>query len=216
MQEEQLGTGHAVAQTAGAIDGVARVVVLYGDVPLVTAATLEAMLEKSADAWGALAVARLDRPGSLGRVVCREGDDSALERIVEAADAGPQELAIRTVNAGIYVLPAPDIFDELEKLGSDNAQGEIYLTDAVTAAVARGETLRLHELVSSEEALGVNSRADLVRVRRVFQRRKNDELLAAGVSLWEPRRILVEPGVEVGRDTEIEPDVTLTGATRCY
>lgn len=214
VQEERRGTGHALAQTEPAIDEEARVVVLSGDVPLVTAATLETLLAAAADGWGALAVARVGEPGSLGRVLARPDDPEALDRIVEAADADPAVLALDTINAGIYVLPAPAIFAELAALTSDNAQGELYLTDAVSAAAARGEAVRLVHLEDADEALGVNDRADLVRVRRAFQRRKNADLMASGVTLWEPRRTVVEPGVVVGGDTEIEPDVTLLGDTR--
>ena len=217
LQAERRGTGHALAQARDAVGGDARLLVLSGDVPLLTPQTLERLAAAAAEGWGAMAVARLDEPGSLGRVLARPGSDgetAVLDRIVEFADADAEALAVRTINAGIYALPAPAIFERIDALEPDNAQGEIYLTDALSAAAAAGETVRLVRLREPSEALGVNDRGDLVRVRRVFQRRKSAALLAAGVTLWEPRRTVVEPDVEVGRDTEIEPDVTLLGATR--
>ena len=130
LQREQLGTGHALAQAADQIEGAATVLVLSGDVPLVRPETLRRLVAAAREGWGALAVAELERPGSLGRVVATP-DGRRLERIVEAADGSPDEMAIRHVNAGIYALPAPEVFAALEELTPDNAKGEYYLTDAL-------------------------------------------------------------------------------------
>jgi len=116
-----------------------------------------------------MAVARLAEPGSLGRVIGNARGE--LERIVEARDASPEELAIRTINAGLYALPAPAIFDYLTNLTTDNAQGELYLTDAVTAAAEAGHRVALVELDDSDEALGVNDPAELARVDRRLRSR---------------------------------------------
>jgi len=168
-QQEQLGTGHALAQTAPAIEGEALLLVLSGDVPLVRPETLDRLARATEGSWGAMAVARLEVPGSLGRVLGNARGE--LERIVEARDASPEELAIRTINAGLYALPAPAIFDYLAKLTTDNVQGELYLTDAVTAAAAAGDPVALVELDDPDEALGVNDPAELARVDRLLSSR---------------------------------------------
>jgi bifunctional UDP-N-acetylglucosamine pyrophosphorylase / glucosamine-1-phosphate N-acetyltransferase len=263
-QHEQRGTGHALAQVAPHVAGEALLLVLSGDVPLVSAATLRRLLaaagaatpeagpgegggrEESADgggapgrgaapagprrgdAWGAMAVADLDDPGRLGRVIGGEGGDDGdggghggsrddggvLRRIVEAADAGPAELALRTVNAGLYALPAPEIFAFLARLTPANAQGELYLTDAVTAAAAAGRRVQLVRLDQPREAQGVNDRRELAAAHRFLLDRHLERLMDAGVGVMEPARTVVEPTVCVGADTVIHPQVSLLGNTR--
>jgi len=212
-QREQRGTGHALAQAAAALGGEERMVlVLSGDVPLLTAATLDRLLEATRTHWGAMAVATLPEPGRLGRVVAQ--GDGTLERIVEAADATAEELAIRRINAGIYALPSPAIFEFLSQLRPTNAQGELYLTDALGDAVRAGERVALVELDDPDEALGVNDRADLARVHRLALERKARALLRFGVTLLSPERTAIEPEVEIGRDCVIHADVTISGASR--
>jgi bifunctional UDP-N-acetylglucosamine pyrophosphorylase/glucosamine-1-phosphate N-acetyltransferase len=167
LQAEQRGTGHALAQAEAALAGTrATVLVLSGDVPLVTPETLGelARLAEEPGTWGAMAVAELAEPGSLGRVVA--GPESHLRKIVEAKDATAEERAIRLVNAGLYALPAPAIFDYLRRLTPQNAQGELYLTDALTMAADDGRAVRLLPLANPEEALGVNNRVELAEVHR--------------------------------------------------
>jgi bifunctional UDP-N-acetylglucosamine pyrophosphorylase/glucosamine-1-phosphate N-acetyltransferase len=213
VQEERRGTGHALLSAAEALAGYrGPLLVLSGDTPLLTAATLAALHAAAAGRWGALAVAELDHPGSLGRALCRP--DGTLERIVEAADASPAELAVRRVNAGLYLLPAPEIFAELSRLSPDNAQGEIYLTDALGAAAGRGETIAALELADPAEAWGVNNRAELARAHRLLLDRHLEALLAAGVTVLEPGRTVVEPTVTVEADAVLHPGVTLLGQSR--
>jgi bifunctional UDP-N-acetylglucosamine pyrophosphorylase/glucosamine-1-phosphate N-acetyltransferase len=174
LQAEQLGTGHAVAQAAPLVAGEATVLVLSGDVPLVRPETLTALAEAAeADGtWGALAVADVAEPGALGRVLRTAG--GAFERIVEAADAAPDELAVTTINAGLYALPAPDVFRRLDRLVRErpaNAQGEIYLTDVPGMARAEGETIAVHVLADPAEAIGVNTPADLAAADRALRAR---------------------------------------------
>jgi bifunctional UDP-N-acetylglucosamine pyrophosphorylase/glucosamine-1-phosphate N-acetyltransferase len=211
LQEEQLGTGHALAQAESAIAGPSTLLVLSGDVPLVSPSTLDALAAEAEAGWGAMAVAELEKPGSLGRVIAAEGD--CLERIVEAADASPEELTCRLVNAGIYALPS-EIFDDLRRLDPSNAQGEYYLTDALGAAAGRGDAVSLHRLEHFEEAFGVNDRRDLARVHRVLLDRHLEELMRGGVTILEPARTSIEPTVKVGADTVIHPEVSLEGETR--
>lgn len=165
-QREQRGTGHALAQAAEALGSEPRIVlVLSGDVPLLRAATLARLVEAAIEGWGAMAVATLPEPGRLGRVIARS--DGSLDRIVEAADATADELAIRRVNAGLYALPSPELFSFLSRLRPTNAQGELYLTDAIGDAVKAGRRVALVELDDPDEALGVNDREDLARVERL-------------------------------------------------
>jgi len=222
VQAEQRGTGHALAQVADRIGGAARLLVLSGDVPLVSAATLERLLDAAAAGWGAMAVADLPQPGGLGRVVARAdaavssdpiGGD-LLERIVEAADAAPAELALRTVNAGLYALPAPEVFSYLAALAPANAQQELYLTTALSNAAAAGRRIALVRLADPREAQGVNDRRELAAVHRLLLDRHLDELMASGVTVLEPARTVVEATACVGADTVLHPGVSLLGRTR--
>ncbi len=222
LQAEQRGTGDALARAEAALAGRrATLLVLSGDVPLVSPATLAALagaLAGERPAWGAMAVADLDAPGSLGRVIAAGNEPSErashLARIVEARDATAAELAIRRVNAGLYALPAPEIFAYLARLEPQNAQGELYLTDALTAAAAEGREVRLLPLADPAEAWGVNRRSELAEVHRRLVDRQLAALEAAGVTVLEPARTVVEPGVAVGADTVIHPGVALLGACR--
>ena len=210
VQERQLGTGHALLQARDAIPGSARIVVLSGDVPLVRPATIRGLLEAAEGAEGALAVATLEGPGSLGRVI---GEGARLRRIVEAADATDEELAVNTINTGLYALRAPDIFADLDSLGTDNAQGELYLTDAVTAAAARGDVV-LVTLENPAEAIGVNTRVELAVAHRRLVESRRVRWMEAGVTLLAPDRVEIGPDVELAPDVVVHPDVTLAGRTR--
>ncbi len=211
-QEELRGTGDALARVEGHLDGPALLLVVSGDAPLVTPATLGTLVERATAGWGAMAVAELDSPGSLGRVIA--SPDGTLERIVEAADATDEQLAVRLVNAGCYALPAPEVFDYLRGVEADNAKGEYYLTDALGAAAADGRPVALHRLTDPGEALGVNDRADLARVHALLLRRQTAALMAAGVTVLDPERTVVEAGVSVGEDVVLHPGVSLLGDTR--
>ncbi|HYX24820.1 MAG TPA: bifunctional UDP-N-acetylglucosamine diphosphorylase/glucosamine-1-phosphate N-acetyltransferase GlmU [Thermoanaerobaculia bacterium] len=215
LQAEQRGTGHALAQAEGEISAIAdnaTVLVLSGDVPLVKPATLDRLARGAEEGWGALAVAEMADPGLLGRVLVDES--GAFRAIVEARDATPPELAVRRINAGLYALPAPDVFTYLRHLKADNAQGELYLTDAVTGAARDGHhPVRLVELPDADEALGVNDRVELAKVHRLLLDRHLDVLMKAGVTVLEPARTVIEPGVRVGEDTVIHPGASLLGDT---
>jgi bifunctional UDP-N-acetylglucosamine pyrophosphorylase/glucosamine-1-phosphate N-acetyltransferase len=211
LQAEQRGTGHALAQAQAEAEGQATILVLSGDVPLVTPATLDQLATAAESGWGAMAVADLDEPGSLGRVLTTPA--GGLDRIVEARDAPPEVLKERRINAGLYALPAPDIFGYLARLTPNNAQGELYLTDAVSAAAADGQPVRLVALADPDEALGINNRAELAAVHRLLIDRHLKALMDSGVTLLEPARTVIEPGVRVGMDTVIHPGVCLMGRT---
>jgi bifunctional UDP-N-acetylglucosamine pyrophosphorylase/glucosamine-1-phosphate N-acetyltransferase len=219
VQRQQRGTGHALLQVAPRLAGPARLLVVSGDVPLVRPETLRRLARAATGAWGAMAVAEMEDPGALGRVLParaggRRRGGELLGRIVEAADASPAEAAVRRVNAGLYLLPAPEVFAYLRRLRPDNAKGELYLTAALGAAAAAGRRLRLVALADAAEALGVNDRRELGRVHLRMLAAKAAALQAAGVTILDPARTVVEPQVEVGEDTVLHPDVSLVGRTR--
>ena len=209
-QREQRGTGHALAQVEPHLDGPARLLVLSGDVPLIEPATLDGVAAAAGGAWGALTVAHHDEPGSLGRVVLADG---RLESMVEMANATAEQLAVKLINVGLYLLPAPEIFAYLARLEPDPVKGELYLTDALNHAAAEGRPIVGYHLEDPREGLGINSQADLARAHRAILDRHARRLQAAGVTLLDPDRIAIEPEVEVGADTVIHPDVSLGGAT---
>ena len=212
LQSEQRGTGHALAQVASEVDEDSILVVLSGDVPLVRPQTLEKLVAAAHAGWGAMAVAELTDPGSLGRVLAQP--DGSLQAIVEAADASPEELRVGRVNAGLYALPAPAIFEFLDQLKPDNAKGELYLTDALNEAAGRGLPIRLLDLDDPTESFGVNNRADLGRAHRALNRRHAEALMESGVTILDAARTVVEATVSVGRDAVMHPGVTLLGDTR--
>jgi len=207
-QERQLGTGHAVAQALPGVDQKALALVLYGDVPLITRDTLEAARAHAGEGV-AIVTAQAARPGRLGRIVRSRG--GAIERIVEAADATRDELAIDEINSGILCAPARLLGELLAAVEPRNAQGEFYLTDVVALAVARGIPVRGVCAASETEVAGVNDRAELAALERCFQRRAADRLMEIGVTLLDPARFDQRGEVAAGRDCVIDIDVVLEG-----
>ncbi len=215
-QREQRGTGHALAQVEPFLDAATTLLVLSGDVPLVSPLTLEQLAQAAASGWGAAAVADVAQPGALGRVIAQPSGAAPwprLERIVEAADATPEELAVRQVNAGIYALPAPAIFPYLHRLEPHNVQGEYYLTTALSHA-AREHEVALVPLADPQEASGINDRRELAQVHRILNLRLLEDLMRQGVTVIDPHSTQVEPDVCVGPDTILHPGVSLQGNTQ--
>ncbi len=211
-QDEPLGTGHAVLQARAAMEGFeGDAIVLYGDTPFVRPETLEAMLALRADGADVVVLGfETADPGRYGRIVA-EGD--RLDRIVEARDAGPEELAIRLCNSGVLAADAGLLFDLLGQVGRDNSAGEYYLTDV--PALARAARLSARVVTCAEaETLGVNTRADLAEAEAAFQRRMRDEALATGATLTAPETVFFAFDTVIGRDVTIEPNVVFgPGAT---
>ncbi len=212
LQCERLGTGHAVLQAEPALRGFdGDVLVLCGDVPLLTSRSLRKLLaehrRESADAT----VLTMNVPDATGYGRVLRGDDGAL-RIVEHRDASPQERAVREVNTGSYCFGASFLFAALAGVGRDNSQREYYLTDVVEAAAARLAVARLC-LSDADEGLGVNSRADLARAEAALQRRLIDRHMRDGVTFLDPATVYVSADTRIGRDTVIGPTVRLAGKT---
>ncbi|MEM8548102.1 MAG: bifunctional UDP-N-acetylglucosamine diphosphorylase/glucosamine-1-phosphate N-acetyltransferase GlmU [Pseudomonadota bacterium] len=208
-QAEQLGTGHAVQQAMTAITDQQRVLVLCGDVPLLTAATLQRLCDETpADAVGVLTVHVAD-PTGYGRII--RSADSAVQRIVEERDATDAERAINEINSGVFVLPAAPLRQWLDALQPENNQGEYYLTDVVAMAVAAGVAVVGVVGDDADEIMGINDRAQLAAAERVYQRRQADALMHAGARLADPARIDVRGTVTVGRDVFIDVNAVLEG-----
>ncbi len=213
-QEEQRGTGHAVLQAREAAAGSAIVVVLNGDVPLVTPDSLRALIARHAAARAVLTFATCEPgdPGALGRVV--RAADGRVAAIVEAAGADAAVLALREVNAGVYCFDGAWLWPRLDALTPSAGGGELYLTDLVAAAVAEGATVETITLADPDEGLGINDRHDLAVAERVLRQRVVRRLmLDDGVTIVDPERTYVEATVRVGRDTILEPNTHLRGET---
>ncbi len=210
-QDEQLGTGHALAQALPGIDGTHQVLVLYGDVPLLRVETLRELIARAAAGGIALLTARLEDASGYGRIVRdRRGQ---LRRIVEEADANADERAINEVNSGVLVARAADLRRFLARIGPRNAQREYYLTDVVE--LARSAKMPVHTLVAdASEILGVNDRLQLAAAEAEYRRRRVRELLQRGVTLIDPARVDLYGTVSVGRDVVLDVNVALHGSVR--
>ena len=214
VQQERRGTGDAVRAGLEPIDGFeGDVLVLYGDVPLVSGGFVAALHGRhlDADAAATLTTACLADPGHYGRVVRDEAGE--VRRIVEYRDATADERRIDEINVGAYVFRSDALRPALARLGSDNAQGELYLTDVVHLLLDAEH--RVASLVSDDEAMcmGVNSRVELAAVNAAMRRRLLERLMLAGVTVEDPETTYVDFGVEVGRDTLIRANTHLLGRT---
>lgn len=208
LQAEQLGTGHAVQQAMPAIPDDHRVLVLYGDVPLVTAATLHDLVQRAGDGISVLSVHLAD-PTGYGRIV-RDAAGRVL-RIVEQKDANATELLIREGNTGVLAAPARLLKKWLARLKADNAQREYYLTDVIATAVRDGIVVTPQIAASEAEVLGVNDRLQLALLEAEYRRLRARELMLAGVTIVDPARIDIRGTVETGSDVLLDVNVVLEG-----
>ena len=212
-QEPQLGTGHAVLQAmphlaVSPAPTESSTLVLYGDVPLTRASTLQRLIDAAGgDALGLL-TAHLDNPHGYGRIVRVDGQ---VVRIVEEKDADDAERAIREINTGILVAPTAALARWLPTLGNRNAQGEYYLTDIVALAVAEGMPVVTAHPEANWETEGVNSKVQLAQLERVYQRNLAERLLEQGVTLADPSRIEVRGELICGRDVSIDVNCVFEG-----
>ena len=222
VQPRPNGTGGAVVAAvaqldAGGADSGAPVVVLSGDVPLVSAQTIEQLVRAHEDsgAGATMASAVLDAPSGYGRVL--RDEHGAVAGVVETkadGDASPEQLQIREVNTGVYVFAPGALRDVLPRLSADNAQGELYLPQALDLIRSGGGAVIAHTVSDRRLVLGVNDRAALAHVRELAQAAIHARHMAAGVSIVDPRATVIDVDVEIGPDTTIEPFTTIRGATR--
>jgi bifunctional UDP-N-acetylglucosamine pyrophosphorylase/glucosamine-1-phosphate N-acetyltransferase len=213
-QEPQLGTGHAVVQAEPVLRGFSGdVIVLYGDVPLLQAETVQRLWDEHRRCQAAVTVltAVLDDPSGYGRMV--RDAQGRIQRIVEERDASAQEQAIGEINSGIYCLQAPFLFRALTRVGRQNAQGEQYLTDVVGIAVADGHTVAHVTVPDAQEIIGVNTRVELAQLDAVLRRRLCEAHMLAGVTIIDPSSTTLDADVRIGQDTVIAPQTHILGAS---
>ncbi len=207
-QEPQLGTGHAVAQAIPVLDESMPTMVLYGDVPLTTAVSLQRLMDVAGNDRLAILTANMDNPTGLGRIV-REGGE--IKRIVEQKDANEAERQITEINTGIMIAPTKQLKQWLSTLSNNNAQGEYYLTDIVARAVADGVKVVSAQPDAIWETLGVNSKVQLAELERIHQLNIARKLLEQGVHLLDPARIDVRGTLVCGRDVSIDVGCVFEG-----
>ncbi|TMH23282.1 MAG: UDP-N-acetylglucosamine diphosphorylase/glucosamine-1-phosphate N-acetyltransferase [Betaproteobacteria bacterium] len=210
MQEPQLGTGHAVMQAASHLDERWPTLVLYGDVPLIRAETLRHLVDATGTGLGLL-TATLDRPTGYGRIL-RNG--KKVVGIVEEKDASARQRALREINTGIVVAPTKKLKSWLAKLQNDNAQKEYYLTDIVALATKERLPVTAIQADAAWEALGVNSRAQLAELERIYQRKLAASLLEQGVALADPSRCDVRGILACGRDVAVDVNCVFEGEVK--
>lgn len=211
-QAEQLGTGHAVDQAISSISDDSTLLVLYGDVPLITAETLQPMVNQAGSGKLSVLTAVLDNPSGYGRMI-RDGE-GRLTRIVEHKDASDAELQIREINTGFLAAPAGLMRGWLSELDNSNVQGEYYLTDVIAMAAAAGVVVESASAADEFEILGINDRVQLAVIERVYQRRLAEELMRAGVTLADPARIDIRGELVTGSDCSIDINTVFEGKVR--
>ena len=208
IQEQQLGTGHAVAQAQPHLQAE-RVLILYGDVPLIESATLRRLLEQVNDRQLGLLTVELADPTGYGRILRDEAGE--VRAIIEHKDASEAQRAVREGNTGILAVPGHCLADWLGRLSNSNAQGEYYLTDVIAMAVADGLRVATVQAADEMEVLGANDRIQLAQLERHYQGRAARRLMAQGVTLIDPARFDLRGEATVGRDVLIDVNVILEG-----
>jgi bifunctional UDP-N-acetylglucosamine pyrophosphorylase/glucosamine-1-phosphate N-acetyltransferase len=213
VQEPQLGTAHALLTTEAALAGhTGLLVLLSGDVPLLTARTLQELVDRhrSAGAAATVVTAFVEDPHGYGRIV-RDGRNIA--GIVEEKDASPAEREIREINSGIYAFSLEGLFDAVRRIAAENTQKEYYLPDLVAIYRRRGLVVETVTVSNPDEIRGINSRVELAAVSRIVRNVKTAELMASGVTIEDPATAYVDAGVTIGADTILHPGVSLEGRT---
>lgn len=208
VQHEQLGTGHGVLQALPGLSPDSTVLVLYGDVPLVGRETLESLIALAGSA-PALLTAVVANPAGYGRIL--RDDSGAMLGVVEHKDASAEQLNIDEINTGLLAAPAADLIKYLPQVGNDNKQGEYYLPDVLSLAVAEGKTISTCLAASEVEVLGVNDRVQLNQLEREYQRRQAEKLMRDGVELADASRIDVRGELSCGVDVKIDVNVVFEG-----
>ncbi len=214
VQQEQLGTGHAVRCAMPQVDpGADTVLILCGDTPLLTAQSLAGMLQAHREKGACVTVmtATLSNPFGYGRIV----KDAAgrVTAITEEKDASAQERLIQEVNAGVYCIDRAFLEEAVSRLGNDNAQGEYYLTDVVRQAAAKGLSCLSYRVADQQEISGVNDRVQLAEAAKVLRERINRELMLSGVTMIDPQAVYIDRGVRIGRDSVVHPGAVIKGET---
>ena len=209
IQEQQLGTGHAVKQALPGVEPGADILVLYGDVPLITTTTLRKLIESKQGKDLSLLTAELQDPTGYGRIIRNANNE--IVGIVEEKDAGPEEKNIREINSGIMFFSAEKMSEWVEKLNNDNAQGEYYLTDCVGIAAKENHGVAGIQCKDTREIEGVNNRLQLAELERAYQLRLARDLMLAGTTLMDPNRIDIRGNLKTGQDCIIDVNCVFEG-----
>jgi bifunctional UDP-N-acetylglucosamine pyrophosphorylase/glucosamine-1-phosphate N-acetyltransferase len=217
VQEPQLGTAHALLTTESALRGQAgTLVLLSGDVPLLTANTLKILLDThtSTNAAATVVTAVVENPHGYGRIVRGSAESGQqIARIVEEKDASPDERRIGEINSGIYAFALAGLFTAVRGIAAENAQNEYYLPDLVEIFRRQGMGVETVTVPDANEIRGINSRIELAAVSRIVRDQKNAELMAAGVTIEDPATAYIDGDVTIGADTIVHPGVSLEGNT---
>jgi bifunctional UDP-N-acetylglucosamine pyrophosphorylase/glucosamine-1-phosphate N-acetyltransferase len=213
VQAEQLGTGHALLQARDKFSGDDTILVLAGDTPLLQAATLKALIaahQKSGAAATVLST-QVDDPCGYGRIV--RDESGSFQAIVEEKDASPAEKQITEINSGMYCFQVQPALAALTGIGSQNAQGEYYLTEILPILKNQGHGVEVLQLDAREDIYGINDRVQLAQAEEILRRRKNEDLMRSGVTIVDPRTTYIDGQVEIGPDTIIYPGTIIEGLT---
>lgn len=214
LQAEQRGTGHAVLQARELLAGQSDLVlVMYADMPLLTVETLRRLVARQEENPGPITLLTLwdDNPRGFGRIV--RDQSGAVIQIVEEADATPEQLAIKELNAGVYCFDAGWLWANVSQIPLNPVKQEYYLTDLIGMAVAQGKRVETVTATDPTEALGINTRVHLAEAERLLRQRINERWMLEGVTIVDPATTYIEPGVTIGRDTVILPNTHLRGCT---
>lgn len=214
LQEQQLGTGHALMQALPVLPSGDSIMVLCGDTPLLTEHTLRKLHEyfDATEAACTIMSAILPDGGSYGRII-RDANGN-VEAIVEAKDASPGQLDIGEINSGVYCFDRAALTAVIDKLTPNNAQGEYYLTDIISELRAIGKRVNAYICQDAEEIMGVNDRYQLYQASEILRQRKNMALMLSGVTMLDPSTVYIDDSVEISPDCVIEPQVYIEGACR--
>ncbi|MFB4357777.1 bifunctional UDP-N-acetylglucosamine diphosphorylase/glucosamine-1-phosphate N-acetyltransferase GlmU [Pantoea sp. BS_4] len=208
LQAEQLGTGHAMQQAAPHFADDEDIMMLYGDVPLISEETLQRLRDAKPEGGIGLLTVVLDNPTGYGRIVRENG---TIVGIIEQKDASPVQLAINEINTGILIANGGDLKRWLAKLTNNNAQGEYYITDIIALAHQEGRVINAVHPARNSETDGVNNRLQLATLERTYQQEQAEKLLLAGVMLRDPARFDLRGTLQHGRDVEIDVNVIIEG-----
>lgn len=209
LQDPQLGTGHAVDQAMEAIPDGAQVLVLYGDVPLIRADTLQRLVDAAGEQSLALLTVQIDDPTGYGRVL--RDDDNRVTGVVEEKDASRDQRHIGEVNTGLLCGPSTQLRTWLSRLSNDNAQGEYYLTDCIGMAAAQGTSVVAGQAGTPDEVHGINNKRHLATAERLLQRRQADQLMDDGLTLRDPERFDLRGTLTVGADCMVDVNCVFEG-----
>ncbi|MCL1924776.1 MAG: NTP transferase domain-containing protein [Defluviitaleaceae bacterium] len=209
-QDRQLGTGHAASMALPFITAEDDVLILYGDMPLLTKETLKNIhdIHKAANADLTLQSTNVDNPFGYGRIVRKDG---LLEKIVEQKDATHKQQEINEINTGLYCFKASALREAILGMNNNNAQNELYLTDAVEILLSKGKKVQATISPNNEEFVGVNSRVELAHATKIMQKRINEKLMISGVTIIDPTTTYISVHTKIGKDTIIMPGTVIEG-----